>query len=183
MDMQERPSGLVVPKPVGFIRPGRIAVGGAFGGRLIRDGVVIDEFETRNIVVNEGLDHILSVCFTGAPQVTSWYLAPYGNNYVPVSTDKAATIVGNAGEVTKYAGTTRAAFNATEANQQVTNAGGVATFTFNDTATIYGAFLASAGQQNSTQGVLFSAAQFSSPKNVVSGDQLLLTYTFAGQSA
>jgi hypothetical protein len=50
-------------------------------------------------------------------------------------------------------------------------------------ATIYGAFLASASAKSATSGVLFSAARFGTPKNVVDEDQLLLTYTFTASSS
>lgn len=144
-----------------------------------RDGKVISREVVKNLIVNEGIDHILNTEFCGGQQVSNWYLAPFKNNYQPVSTDKAATLPAAAGESTAYTGGTRQAFTAVEGQQQVSNQASAATFTFNDTQTIYGAFLASAQAQQSTQGVLFSAAQFATPKNVVSGDQLVLTYSLA----
>lgn len=181
MKFENNGKGLLVPNkdlvPVAGLR-----VGGIFNGLIIRDGEVIDEFEAHNLVTNQGLDHILATEFTGSAQVTQWYLAPFEGNYTPVATDTATTISTNATECTAYSGGSRVAFTAVEANQQVTNSAAAASFTFNATKTIYGAFLASASAQNATTGVLFSAAQFASPKNVVSGDQLLLTYTFSAAS-
>lgn len=161
----------------------RLTLGGKYHGILIRDGRIIDEWEDPNLVVNQGLDHILGVEFTGVSQITSWYIAPFGNNYTPVASDTAATIVANAGEITAYTSSTRVGYVGVEGSQQVTNTASVATFTFNASAAVYGAFLASASSKSSTSGTLFSAAQFSAVKNVVSGDQLLLTYTVGAASS
>ena len=57
-----------------------------------------------------------------------------------------------------------------------------ATFTFNATKSIYGAFLVSNATKGGTAGTLFSAARFSAAKSVVAGDQLLLTYSFTASS-
>jgi hypothetical protein len=158
-------------------------LGGKFHGVHIRDGKILDEWEDHNLVVNQGLDHILGVEFTGVSQITSWYMAPFSNNYTPVATDTAASIVANAGENTAYTSTTRVAYVGVEGSQQVTNTASVATFTFNAAATIYGAFLTSASSKSSTSGILFSAAQFSTSKSVQSGDQILLTYVLGASSS
>jgi hypothetical protein len=158
-------------------------VGGLFRGKIIRDGRVIDEFEDHNLVVNQGLDHILGVEFTGVTQITSWYLAPFTGNYTPVATDTASTIVSNATECTAYTSTTRVAYTGVEGSQACTNSASPATFTFNASATIYGAFLTSASTKSSTSGTLFAAAQFATAKSVASGDQLILSYAFSAASS
>ncbi len=161
----------------------RLLLAGKFVGKHVRGGKIIEEFEDPNIVVNEGLNHILDVYFNAATQVTTWYLAPFEGNYTPLATDTAAVITANATETTAYTQSTRQAFTTVSAaSQSVTNAAAVATFTFNAGKTIYGAFLASASAKSATTGKLFSAAQFSSSKVVVSTDQILLTYTFTASS-
>jgi len=165
------------------MRPEPIRLGGVFHGQLIRDGKVIDEWETHNLVVNQGLDSILGVYFTGVTPITSWYLAPFTGNYTPVATDTASTIVSNATECTAYTSTTRVAYSGVEGSQQCTNSASPAVFTFNASATIYGAFLTSASTKSSTSGTLFAAAQFSTAKSVASNDQLSLTYTFSAASS
>lgn len=171
----KRASGLLTPMH-------RLLGTGTYHGLIVRNGKVIDEFECKNLVVNQGLDHILSVEFSGAAQVTAWYLAPFTGNYTPVATDTAGSISSNSTESVAYTSTTRVPYVNVEANQQVTNAASTANFTFTSSANIYGAFLVSAPTKNSTSGILFSAAQFTAPKNVSSGDQLLLTYQFAAAS-
>ena len=159
-----------------------IRIGGIFHGRIIRDGKVIDEFDAPNIVVNQGLDYLLQVLFTAASQITTWYLAPFEGNYVPLATDTASTIVANSTETTAYTASVRQTYTATEATQAATNTASTANFTFNATKTIYGAFLTSSQPKSSTSGTLFSAAQFSASKSVVNNDVLQLTYQFTASS-
>jgi len=61
----------------------------------------------------------------------------------------------------------------------VTNSASKASFSINNTATVGGAYLASAA--SGTSGTLFSAADFQSPgdRSVVSGDVLTVTYSFS----
>ena len=169
--------GLLVP-----VKP-KLVIGGHFCGKLFREGKLIDAFEVHNLIVNQGLDHILNTEFLSTAQITAWYMAPFTNNYTPVGTDTATSIVSNAGETNAYSGSTRQPYTATEATQQVTNAASPANFTFTSALTIYGAFLASASAMMATTGVLFAAAQFATPKVVAVGDQLLLTYAFGAASS
>ena len=177
MEKYVEQNGVLVPE-----KP-RLILGGTYHGIQIRDGKVIDEWEEHNLIVNQGLDHILSTEFCGTTQIQSWYLAPFDNNYVPVATDTAASISANAGEITGYSGSGRLAFTPTESAQQATNAASPATFTFTAPFNIYGMFLISSQAYNSTAGVLFAAAQFATPKPVAIADQLVITYVIGGQSA
>jgi hypothetical protein len=173
-----------IPTAGGVLMPQQgLVVGGVFQGQIVRDGKVIDEFEDHNLVVNEGLNHLLDVLLHGSTQVTTWYLGVFEGNYTPVATVTAATITSASTECTAYDETTRQQYNeAAASSQSTTNSANKATFTFNATKTVYGAFLASASAKSATTGTLFSAAAFSSSKSVVSGDQLLLTYTFTASS-
>lgn len=175
-NMIETPGGILLPD-------NQLRVGGIFLGQLVRDGVVIDEWEDHNLVVNEGLNALLDIMFHGTTQVATWYLAPFEGNYTPVATVTAATITAASTECTAYNEAARVEFvEAAAASQVTTNSASKATFTFNATKTIYGAFLASASAKSATTGTLFAAARFSASKAVVSGDQLLLTYSFTAAS-
>ncbi len=177
MDFVKSAGGVLLPDT-------KLRVGGRFIGQIIRDGQVIDEFEDVNLVVNEGLDALLNIMFHGSTQVTTWYLGLFEGNYTPVSTVTAATIASASTESTAYAATTRPTYDeAASSGQSVTNSASRADFVFNATKTIYGAFLISDSTKAGTAGTLFSAARFSSSKSVVSGDELLLTYTFSAASA
>lgn len=160
-----------------------VEVAGAYRGQIVRDGEVIDDFECPNLVVNEGLNSLLDIMFHGTTQIGTWYLGLFEGNYTPVATLTAASVTANATESIAYDESTRPAFNeAAASGQSITNSANRATFTFNATKTIYGAFLVSNSAKSGTSGVLFSAARFSTAKNVVSGDQLLLAYTFNATS-
>lgn len=162
----------------------KIRFAGKYGVEIIRNGISLGYEEFSNIVVNEGLNHILNVVFNGASQVATWYLAPFEGNYTPLATDTAATIVASSTECTAYTESTRQAFvEVTSTAQSTTNSASRATFTFNATKTIYGAFLASVSTKSSTSGTLISAAKFSTSKVVDSTDQLLLTYTITAADA
>lgn len=156
-----------------------ILAAGEYNCQIIRDGKVIDEWVEKNLVVNEGLNRLLNVMFNSAAQTATWYLGLFEGNYTPVAGVTAATIAAASTETTAYTSTTRVEFaEATSTAQSTTNSASRASFVFNAAKTIYGAFLISDNTKGGTTGYLFSAARFSAPKAVESGDELLLTYTF-----
>lgn len=160
-----------------------LLMGGRFQIDHLRNGEIISSEECKNLVTNEGLDHILNTVFHGSAQITTWYLALFEGNYTPVATLTAATFTAAATENTTYDETVRQDYvEAASAGQSITNSANKATFTMNATKTIYGAGLVSASAKSATTGTLMSAARFGAAKAVVAADQLLLTYTFAASS-
>lgn len=181
MQYERSSGGILLPKnDLRAMVEGR----GQYTGQIIRRGKVIDEFKCKNLVVNEGLNSLLGVYFNASTQITNWFLGVFQGNYTPVATDTAAVIAANSTECSSYTSATRPAWTqAAPASQSITNSANRATFTFNASQTIFGAFLVSNATIGGTAGTLFSAAQFSTSKSVVSADQLLLTYTFNASSA
>jgi hypothetical protein len=173
------------PRLVGLDSPeGRILGAGRYHGRIIRAGEVIDEFETKNLVVNQGLNYLLNAALGAGSQITTWYIGLFSGNYTVLATDTAANIASAATEVSAYAAGVRQQWvQPGAASQSITNSASQASFTFNGSATLFGAFLISSATINGVTGTLFSGAQFGSSKSVVSGDQLLLTYTYTAASA
>jgi hypothetical protein len=162
----------------------QLQVGGIFTGQIVRDGQIIDEFDAPNLVVDQGLNHILDTVLHGSTQVGTWYLGVFEGNYTPVAALTAAAIAGAATECTAYGEATRPAYDeAGAAAKVVTNSASKATFTFNATKTLYGAFIISDNTKGGTTGTLLAASKFAAPKGVVSTDQLLLTYSFTAASA
>lgn len=160
-----------------------IRLAGVFCVQHLRGNELIDEDVCHNLVTNEGLNHMLGVELQGVAQITAWYLAVYTGNYTPLATDTAATLPGNSTECTNYTGGSRPQWTpAAASGQSITNAASRATYTFNATVTIYGAFMTSSATISGTAGTSFSAALFGTPKAVVNTDQILLTYTFAATS-
>ncbi len=165
--------------------------GGVFKATCVApDGSVRWEAQVHNLVVNQGLKDMNDKYFRGSSYSATWYIGLYGaaasNN--PTANDTAASHPGFT-EITPYSNATRpaCAFNpATTADPSVIdNAGSPSSFTINATATVGGAFLISDNTKGGTAGVLFSASDFGSPgdRSVVSGDTLLVTYTFSLDAA
>jgi hypothetical protein len=142
--------------------------------------------ESKNLVVNVGLQYMAGVALTSTAQITSWYVGLYGAgaSNTPAASDTMSSHAGWT-EDTTYSNATRVAATfaaATNANPSVvTNSASKAQFDINGTTTIGGAFLTSGSAKGGTTGTLFSAADFASPgdRSVVSGDILLVTYTFS----
>ena len=163
---------------------GAAKVGGVFTVEQIRDGKVIDSWEEKNIVVNEGLNNLLDAYLHGTTQTTTWYVGIFEGNYTPLATDTGANIVANATECTAYDEAVRQTWvEAAASSQSITNSANKATFTINATKTVYGAFLISTSTKSDTAGILFAATKFSASRSVVATDQLLVTYTVTAATA
>jgi hypothetical protein len=144
----------------------------------VRNGEIIDSQTFPNLVCDEGLSHLLDVTLNGATQITAWYLALYEANYTPQADDTAANISSRATESTAYTEGTRVLWDTVAATgNAVTNSASRATFTINATKTMYGVFLASNSAKQSTSGKLISVALFTNARSVISGDELVVTYT------
>lgn len=163
---------------------GATKVGGVFTVEQIRDGKVIDRWEEKNIVTNEGLNNLLDAYLHGSAQTTTWYVGLFEGNYTPLATDTGANIVANATECTAYTESVRPTWTeAAASSQSITNSANKATFTMNATKTVYGAFLISTNTKSDTAGILFAASKFSVSRAVVADDQLLITYTVQAATA
>lgn len=144
------------------------------------------EAESKNLVVNVGLQDMNAKYFTGSAYTAAWYLGLYGaaasNN--PAASDTMSYHAGWT-ENTGYSNATRpvCTFGApTTANPSVaTNSASAASFTINAISTVGGAFLTSNSTKGGTTGTLFSAADFSAPgdRAVTNGDVLNVVYTLS----
>jgi len=177
-------SGLIVSPQA---TEGLSATGRFFIECYDKDGKLKWTDESKNLVVNVGLQYMAGTALDGSTaRITTWYLGLYGaassNN--PAAGDTMSSHAGWT-EVTDYSESTRPTATfvaATTANPSVvTNAASKAQFTMNNTVTVGGAFLTSNNTKGGTSGTLFSAKDFSSPgdRSVVSGDIVLVTYTFS----
>ena len=151
-----------------------------------KDGNLKWEAQSKNLVVNVGLQYMAGSALTSVTQITTWYLGLYGAgaSNTPAAGDTMSSHAGWT-EVVAYSNATRVAATfatATTANPSVvTNAASPATFNINGTTTVGGAFLTSGSAKSGTTGTLFSAADFGSPgdRSVVASDTLSVTYTFS----
>jgi len=129
----------------------------------------------KNLVVNAGLNHILDVQFHGTTQVNPWYVGLKLTGSA-ASGDTLATHAGWT-EATGYTGNRKEYVEAAASGKSITNSANKASFAIGSTATIAGAFVASASAGGT--GTLFAAANFTSARAVESGDTLEVTYTIS----
>ena len=171
MQYNRMSSGLWVPE--------KQVLAGRYHAEHFRDGKLIDEWDFDNIITNQGLVTMLNMMFAGGSVVTNWYLGLFSNNYTPVATDTASSIVSNAGEFTSYSGGARPAFTpaAATTTPSINNSASQASYTFTGAGTLVGGFLISSATPGSNTGVLYSAAQFGASKTVASTDNISITYT------
>ena len=143
--------------------------------------------ESKNLVVNVGLQYMAGSALTATTQITTWYVGLYGAaaSNTPAAADTAASHTGWT-EITSYTEANRPVANfavATNANPSVvTNTANKAVFTISAASTVIGgAFLISNNTKGGTTGTLFSAADFQAPgdRSVVNGDILNVTYQFS----
>lgn len=158
-----------------------LTVGGYFTYEHVRDGKVIDTWQEKNIVVNTGLNYILDAALSGGTVNTSHYIGLFSNNYTPI----ASTLITNLTEVNaKYDETTRPTWiEAGSASQTITNSASPASFTFNASETVYGAFLISNNTKGGTTGTLIAASRFSASRSMLATDVLNVTYTLSASSS
>lgn len=164
----------------------KLKVAGYFTYEHIRNGEVIDTWQEPNLVVDEGINYALDAAFSGGTPITTWYVGVYKNNYTPIAGNVASTFAGAgvANEAnSEYNEATRPTW--TEAGvsaKSITNSASPATFTFNTTVTIYGAFLISNSTKGGTTGTLAAASKFSASRSMLAADVLNVTYTLTGSS-
>lgn len=141
-----------------------------------------EEF-SKNIVVTEGLNDLLSTYLDGGSQITAWYVGLFKGNVTPVNTWTAANVTANSTEATEYDEATRQAWSGgTAAAGSIDNLAAKAVFTINANITAYGAFLASASAKSATTGKLFAASRFATSRALIDDDVLNVGYTVAATS-
>lgn len=167
-----------------FLPSSHLLLGGRFGNQVIRDGVASEWEYSDNIVVNEGLNHVLSIVLGAGTQITSWFVAIFSGNYTPVATDNASNIASNSTEATGYSEANRIAYVPDAVSgQNIQNATTTADFSINSSFTAFGAFLVSASGKNATTGTLIAASRFSASRAVVNLDTLRVTYGLTAADA
>lgn len=159
-----------------------------FGGKwnvVCRDkhGNVKWEDTIENIVVNQGLNHLLDVTLSGATQDTTWFVGLTDGTPTVAAGD---TLTSHAGwvEVTAYDEVNRVAWvDAGASGQSVSNTASPAQFTIGtDDTVVGGAFLA--GVNTGTGGTLYAAGAFTAgDKSLDDGDTLDVTATFTAAAA
>jgi hypothetical protein len=132
----------------------------------------------KNLITTEGLNHILDSTFHADTQVTTWYIGLKGTG-TPAAGDTLASH-GGWSEITDYSGDRKEWTEGAASSGSMTNSSSV-DFSITGTATIAGAFLASAA--SGTTGTLYGVVDFASSRSVLSGDTLQVTVTVTAASS
>mgnify|MGYP005848071635 CR=1 FL=1 len=132
--------------------------------------------EIHNRVVNEGLDYLLETALAAGTQIASWFVGLTDGAPTVAAGDTLASHAGWT-EVTAYTGDRQAFTAGAVSGQSVDNSGAAAEFPITASATVGGAFLASAA--TGTAGTLYSAGAFSGGnRSLDNGDTLTVEATF-----
>lgn len=149
-----------------------------------QDGALKWEEHKKNLITNQGLNHILDVVLHGSTQISTWYVAPFSTDTTPLATHTYASP--GFTESTAYSEANRQEYNeAAASGQSITNSANKARITSIATQTIYGCGLVGGGSAASTKGdtagggTLLCAVKFSTSRALLSGDTLDITYTLS----
>ena len=133
--------------------------------------------KAHNLVVNDGLDHLLNVVFHGTTPVSPWYVGLVADTPTIDATDTLASHAGWT-EDANYTDDRKEFVEGAASSQSISNSGNAAAFAIDDTTILAGAFICSAA--TGTSGTLFCAAAFTQgDRSVASGDQVNVTYTLS----
>lgn len=146
-----------------------------------KDGQIKWEDEITNLVVNEGLNALLSATLAAGSQITSWFLGLIDASPTIAGADTLASQAGWS-EVDDYDGNRQAWTPGSVTGQSVDNGAAAAEFEIDDTVTVGGAFLCSAA--TGTSGVLYAAGAFQGGNRALqASDTLEVTATFTTSAA
>lgn len=166
-------AGLYLP------RLGAIASGEYFG--RVNGGAWQKEGD--NLIVNEGLAHILNVALGTTPKPAGYYLAIFAGNTAPAANWTAASFAAIASEIVSmtegHTAPTRPVWTpANTSTGSIDNMASVATLTIATAGqlNVTGAALLTSNQRGGTTGALVSALLFAAPRTFQSGDNYDLGY-------
>ena len=132
-----------------------------------------------NLIVNVGLQDLLTKYLKGSSYTAAWYVG-IKETGTAVAADTMASHsswVENV-DYTESVRQTLTLGTATTADpSSVDNSSNKATFSINDTATIAGAFMVTDSAKSGTSGTLYGVVDFGSTRSVISGDTLEITVT------
>lgn len=133
-----------------------------------------------NLVVDEGLNHILDCVLAAGSQITTWYVGLTDASPSPAAGDTMASHVGWVENQNYDEGVRQTWTPGAVSGESVSNTASKATFTMSsDSDTVGGAFLISNSAKGGSTGTLYSAGAFTGGnKSVDDNDTLQVTATF-----
>ena len=151
-----------------------LRLGGVFHTKCFdENGNLKWEDISKNMVVGEGLDYVLTNIFKNGTPDDPLYVGLYTDAGGPLTT---WTLSVGLTEFTDYTGNRQEFVDGAIAAHALDNSGSPASFSITGAGTIYGSFIATV--DTGTVGTLICAADFTSGSKVVgNGDTLVVTYT------
>lgn len=146
---------------------------------LLYSGGLKWEEQYQNIIVNEGLDHVLDVVLSGGTQDTSWFVGLLAASPSPLAA-WTATEIGSNDFVSYDEATLQAFTDGGVSSQSVSNSASPATFTISaDSSSIGGAYLIGTNAKATPAGTVYSAGAFTGGNKAADdNDSLEVTCTF-----
>lgn len=135
-----------------------------------------------NLVVDEGIDYLLSAALAGGTPDSGWHIAPYFGAADPVASLTAATFNSLQQEFINYAESARPNWTTAAGARSLSNTAAAALITVNAASqTVRGIGIVSVGTKQATSGVLLAVAPFATAKTGLGvNDTLSLIYTLTG---
>lgn len=172
---EQTPTGILLPTQRAMI--GGVWTHGLVGGPMVAD---------KNLIVTEGLNHILAVALGATAKPVGYYIALYTGATSPLASWTAANFAGNATENTStsegYTASTRPVWTPGSASAgAINNTASQPTLTIAATTTVtfQGAALLTSNVRGGTSGVLVSAVRFALPEILNNGATWTCGYTIS----
>lgn len=145
-----------------------------------KDGNVKWQDHFENLVVNAGLNHILSSTLAAGTQITAWMVGLTAASPTPAAGDTMSSHAGWTEVHSEYSQANRPAFTpGAVSGQSVDNSASKAVFSITGSVTVGGAFLTSNNTKNGTTGTLYSVGAFTGGNRaLINGDTLNVQCTF-----
>jgi hypothetical protein len=150
-------------------------------------GKLVESWEDKNVVTDEGLTYLLSVGFKDGTKIANWYLLTFESDTTPNGAETYAAPVIT--ECTAIDEATRPACTlGSISSNSVDNSASKATFTYNATKTIYGGAIVGGGSAATTKGdtagggKIYAVARFTDgAKQMTATGVLKVTVTLEAQ--
>ena len=138
---------------------------------------------TSNLIVTEGLAHMLNVAFGSSPKPSGYFLALFSGTAAPAPGWTAASFAATANEISSmtegYTSPTRPAWTSVNTNtSSIDNMATVASVTFATASelTVTGAAMLTNSTRGGTTGALISATKYASERKFQDGDTYDIGY-------
>lgn len=145
---------------------------------------------TQNLVVNEGLSHLLNVALGGKAKPAGYYLALFSGATAPAANWTAANFKDVSAEIVSmtegYTNATRPQWASTDTNtNSIDNFASVAKVTIATSSqlTVTGAAMLTNSVRGGTSGTLISASKYTAPRVFQDGDEYEIGYRLSFTAA